>query len=104
MIQNFIAATIGDLIFHLVIREIVKTLQNQELEHHQPVKRWSADIVAVFGFIEDHVKNRGENLPVDILLKLDQRILDLCQALKQKMFVKKAKRADVFHDSNDNMR
>ena len=82
--------------------EMVKTLQNQELEHHQPVKRWSADIVAIFGFIEDNIKNRSKDLPVDMVIELDERIFQLCKAFKQEMFVEKAERVDIFHDNWSN--
>ena len=100
--KPFETQSIGDLVFHLVIRQIVEALQDKELEHHQPIKRRPANIVAVLGFIEDHIENRSKELPIDMVIEFDERVFELCEFFEQKMIVKKAEWVDVFHNNRSN--
>lgn len=54
--------------------------------------------VAVLGFIEDNIENQCEDLTVDMVIELDERIFQLREFFEQKMFVEKVEWVDVFHD------
>ena len=69
------------------------------LKHHESIEWRPADIIAVPGFIEDHVKNWGEDLPVDMVIELDERVFEFSEFFKEKVFVEKAERVGVFHDN-----
>jgi len=57
---------------------------------------WRAPYFALVGrFAEGNLKNREEDLPVDMRLQFHQRILQFRQALQKEMFVKKASWIDV---------
>ena len=98
------ASTIGNLVFHLIIRKVVQALENENLEHHHSVKGWTSHFVPVLRSGEGNIEDRNEDIPVDMLFQLHQWIFQLGESLKQKVFVEKTKWVDVFHDSNDKMR
>ncbi len=85
---------------HLVIGEVIEALQNEQLEHHDPVKRRPACIAAVFRLAENDSKNGREDVPVDICFQSHKRIFELGEPFQKEMFVEKSERIDVFHDSS----
>ena len=52
-------------------------------------------LLLLLGFIEHHVEYWSKELPVDMLVELHQRIFELGQFFKEKVFVKKAEWVDV---------
>lgn len=77
--------------------KVIQILKNQDFKHQQSIKRWSADIVAILRFIEDNIKNRGKDFPIDM-------IIELGEFFKQKVVVKKLRHVgvDVFHENWSN--
>ena len=92
---------IGNLVFHLVIRKIVQALQDKELEHHDPVERWPPHFTPVLRPGGRNIEDRNADVPVNVFFEFHERIFQLGESFKQKMFVEKTKWVDVFHDSND---
>ena len=98
------AQTIGYLVLHLVIREIIQVLENENFEHHQSIKGRPPRFTPVLRPGERNIEDRDEDVPVNVFFEFHERIFQLGESFKQKMFVEKTKWVDVFHDSNDKMR
>ncbi len=70
--------TIHDLIFHLVIAQIIQRLQNQYLEHHHHIKWSAAGITLVLMVIYD-LKISAKFFPRHKFFQLRKHVAVLCQ-------------------------
>ena len=78
---------IHDLIFHLVIAQIVQRLQNQYLEHHHDIERSAPGIALAFMVVYD-LKISAEFLPRHKFFQARQHIAVLRQIIQTIVYVK----------------
>ena len=67
-----------------MLEEIVKTLQNHDLEHHQPIKQRFADIIPVLGFIERPHQESGQRSPGRYARRVSPEDLSVWSFFKEK--------------------
>ena len=79
--------TIHDLIFHLVIAQIIQRLQNQYLEHHHHIK-WSATGMAFALMVINDLQFSAKILPRHKFFQPRQHISVLRQIIQSILYVK----------------
>jgi hypothetical protein len=72
-------------------------LQDEDLKHHRSIEGGTPHFALVGWLGKGYIKDRNEDVPIDVRLKLYQRIFQFCQAFQKEMFVEKAQRIDVFY-------
>ena len=65
--------SIADLIFDVVIGDIIQMLKNQNLEHQHHVAGFTTGL-AFAGWVAEHRQGLTEDFPVDDLVQCNQRI------------------------------
>ena len=65
--------SITNLLFNVVIGDVVQMLKDQNLEHQHHVVGFTTGL-AFAGFVADHRQGLAEGFPVDDLVQFDQRI------------------------------
>jgi hypothetical protein len=99
--NRFEVQTISNLVFDLVVRQVVDALKNENLKHHQPLEWWASHIAALLRLVKRDTQNRCKNLPIDMRFKFDERILELGNPFKQQLIIEQLRhvKAEVFHCS-----
>jgi hypothetical protein len=88
---------------YLVVGEVVQALVNENLKHHQPIEWRAPRVAALLRLVESHRQNRRKNMLVNMFFKLDERVLELGESFKQKLFVEQTFGVDVFHTNTNGL-
>ena len=82
--------TIIDLIFYLIITQIVDSLQNQNFEHQETVI-WRTPACTFGLFLQNSIQSGAKPLLIDGFVQSNKRISQFIQFFQSVFFVKKSK-------------
>lgn len=83
------AVTITDLKLGLIVREVVKVLQHQYLEHQDRVKGWTPTLAGIT-FLIDPAEQFAKSLPLDSAFQFRHGIAEALKQFKAVLMIKEA--------------